>query len=323
MHDPVLANEWIAVCKSTDLAADPKPVAVLGERLVLFRNDRGVQAFRDLCVHRGAALSLGTVRNGRLVCPYHAWEYDDTGRCVHIPQLAAGQPIPTQARVTRYACQESSGLVWVNLRTPRTEPLVLEEFTQPGFHNVVWGPQQVHALPPRIIENFLDVGHLPIVHEGYLGESSRAEIGDYQVHDVDGILRSDEIAIYQPDPYGTGQATTVYYTYEILRPLTVRFTKRDPVTDDQMSMLLTILPETEASSIAFGIMSFNHATGMTDEDLIRFQDLIFSQDKPIVEHQKPEELPLDLQAELSLKSDRVSIAYRRYLARLGVTFGTA
>jgi hypothetical protein len=41
-----------------------------------------------------------------------------------------------------------------------------------------------------------------------------------------------------------------------------------------------------------------------------------------VESQKPEELPLDLQAELHLNPDRLSIAYRRWLGDLGVTFGS-
>jgi len=34
-------------------------------------------------------------------------------------------------------------------------------------------------------------------------------------------------------------------------------------------------------------------------------------------------LPLDLQAELHLRSDRVVIAYRRWLNQLGLRFGTA
>jgi hypothetical protein len=43
----------------------------------------------------------------------------------------------------------------------------------------------------------------------------------------------------------------------------------------------------------------------------------------IVESQRPELLPLDLQAELHLRSDRTAIAYRKWLKQLGLTFGTA
>jgi hypothetical protein len=42
-----------------------------------------------------------------------------------------------------------------------------------------------------------------------------------------------------------------------------------------------------------------------------------------LQSQRPELLPLDLQAELHLRSDRTAIAYRRWLNQLGLTFGAA
>ncbi len=53
------------------------------------------------------------------------------------------------------------------------------------------------------------------------------------------------------------------------------------------------------------------------------RDQIFGQDQPIVGSQQPELLPLDLQAELHLRSDRMAIAYRKWLNQLGLSFGTA
>jgi len=50
---------------------------------------------------------------------------------------------------------------------------------------------------------------------------------------------------------------------------------------------------------------------------------IFAQDRPILESQRPEMLPLDLQAELHLRSDRTAIAYRRWLRELGVRTGAS
>ena len=47
--------------------------------------------------------------------------------------------------------------------------------------------------------------------------------------------------------------------------------------------------------------------------------LILEQDRPVVESQRPAELPLDLSAELHIRgADAVSVAYRRFIARLGV-----
>lgn len=323
LQDDVLQQDWIVACRSKDVKDKPIQVILMGERLAIFRNSDGVHAFKDLCVHRGAALSLGEVKNDCLVCPYHAWEYNDKGDCVKIPQLPEGRAIPKKAKAVSYACIEKYGFIWVNLANNQPEFFRYEEMEGTEFHNVIWGPQEVQAKPPRIVENFLDVGHLAVVHQGYLGSETHREIEDYAVHWEGDRVFSDEIAIFQPDPDGSGIPKYVYYTYEIIRPLTVKFTKKDRENDTLMTILLTVCPVDETTSIAYGILSFNYDTGLTDEQLIQFQDEIFSQDKPVVENQKPEELPLDLQVELSLISDRVSIAYRQYLKKLGVTLGTS
>ncbi|MFC4801381.1 Rieske 2Fe-2S domain-containing protein [Neobacillus sp. GCM10023253] len=321
--DKVLQEDWLVACRSSDVGEKPIQVILMGERIAVFRTSEGVHAFKDLCIHRGAALSLGEVKNDCLVCPYHAWEYNTSGECVSIPQLPEGRAIPKKAKAIKYACIEKYGFIWINLADNTPELFSYPQAEAVEYRNVIWGPQEVAAKPPRIIENFLDVGHLAVVHEGYLGDTSHREIGDYQVHWEEDRIYSDEIAIYQPDPDGSGIPKYVYYTYEILRPFTVLFTKKDRETNQEMTILLTIRPVDENKSIAYGILSFNYDPGLSDEEIVQFQNLIFAQDKPIVENQKPEELPLDLQVELSLVCDRMSIAYRQYLKKLGVVLGTA
>lgn len=324
MRDEVLRKQWIAAATSAELKENPVQAVIMGERVVLFRDGQGAaHAFKDMCIHRGAALSQGCVKEGRLVCPYHAWEYEGSGACVTIPQLPAGQAIPDKARAVRYRCEERYGLVWVALEKTASDIPPLPDYGDPAVRSVIWGPLEVAAKPPRVIENFLDVGHLAVVHEGFLGTSAHTEIGDYRVHRNGDHIRSDEIGIFQPDSDGTGNPKTVYYVYEVLNPLTAKFTKTDHDTGAAMSMMMTVRPVTDDRSVAYGVMGFNYELGMEDDEINRFQDTIFAQDKPVVEHQKPEDLPLDLQMELSLKMDRMSIAYRIYLRELGVVLGTA
>jgi phenylpropionate dioxygenase-like ring-hydroxylating dioxygenase large terminal subunit len=322
VEDNVLRSDWIVASKIDDIKEEPKQVVLMGERIVLFRNEEGIHAFKDLCIHRGASLSLGCVKDGNLVCNYHGWEYNSEGTCVKIPQLPEGRSIPLKAKAMKYSCKEAYGFVWINLNNNNPEFFSYPPYTDENYRNVLWGPQEVNANPPRVVENFLDVGHLAFIHEGFLGVQEHAVINDYDVHTTEDRIYCDEIAVFQPDPDGSGQSKDVFYTYEIIRPLTVLFTKRDPDTENKMTILLTIMPVEDRKSIAFGVMSFNYDTGTTDQEIIEFQDMIFAQDKPIVENQKPEELPLDLQVELSLKCDRMSIAYRQYLKKLGVTLGT-
>ena len=71
------------------------------------------------------------------------------------------------------------------------------------------------------------------------------------------------------------------------------------------------------------IIGMNYGHDIPLSQLREFQDRIVAQDKPIVESQRPELLPLDLAEELHLRSDRTAIAYRKWLRELGLQFGTA
>jgi hypothetical protein len=65
---------------------------------------------------------------------------------------------------------------------------------------------------------------------------------------------------------------------------------------------------------------------LSDDELTKslreYEHRIISADMPVVESQRLEFLPLDLQAELHLKSDRTAIAYRKSLNELGLSFET-
>ena len=319
--DPVLAREWMVVAASADLKDTPLKVRLFGKDIVLWRSLSGIHAFRDLCIHRGTALSLGRVEDDTLVCPYHGWRYNGTGQCVRIP----AQPdlaIPTKAKAERYHVQEKYDLIWVCMTDPVSDVPHYDEAAA-NYKTIICGPYTVEAEPPRVIENFLDVSHLMWVHEGYLGVPSHAEIPDYHVHEKDGELVSDTIYVYQPDPDGRGKDLTNNYVYKVKRPLTAYFRKSDNDTDDIFSMMLHATPNGPRQTTAYALLSRNYAFDTPDETFRSFQDTIFSQDERILLSQRPEDLPLDLAAELHIKSDRLAIAYRKYLRDLGVTTGVA
>lgn len=323
VDDPVLEREWMAVARSDAVDATPLRVRVLGEDLVLWRNREGLHAFRDLCIHRGTALSLGRVVDDTLVCAYHGWRYDGSGRCVAIPAQPADAPIPGKARATRYRSVEQHGLIWVALEPGDTLPPPFREAEEDGFHTVVWGPYRLAAEAPRVIENFLDVSHLMWVHEGLLGASDHAEIPDHRVREEAGTLVSDSIAVFQPDPDGRGRAVESHYVYRVLRPLTAHFVKIDPGSADRFAMLFHATPVGARETVAYALLGRNYDPDADDILFTAFQDTIMAQDQVVVESQRPELLPLDLQAELHLRSDRLAIAYRRYLRERGVRFGVA
>jgi phenylpropionate dioxygenase-like ring-hydroxylating dioxygenase large terminal subunit len=171
------------------------------------------------------------------------------------------------------------------------------------------------------VENFLDVAHFPFVHGGLLGDEAHAEINDYEVETTsDGIVAKD-VRVWQPDPDGTGRGKMVNYTYRVIRPLTAYFSKQ--TEEGRFAIQLNVTPVDELNCIGWMCIAVDYAGEVPDVELRSFQDKITRQDIPVVESQRPERLPLDLQAELHLRSDRIAVAYRKWLKELGVTLGTA
>lgn len=311
---------------------------LLARDVVLWRSQEGLHCWRDLCVHRGARLSLGTIRRADdadssvhksrsgasdcLICPYHAWEYAPSGACVHIPAHRDMTP-PAKAHAETYNVCERYGVVWVCLGEPRGP---VADFALPGepeFRTVLAGPYSFRALGPRVIENLLDVAHLGFVHAGLLGDSQRGEVEEYAVIAGTGDRGPEarEIRIWQPDPDGTGKAALVSYRYWVNGPLTAGFVKNSGLR--RFGILAQVAPIDAETCESRLIMCLNYGDEKSDAELLRFQDLVTEQDRVVVESQRPELLPLDLQAELHLRSDRMAIAYRKWLKESGFTYGTA
>jgi phenylpropionate dioxygenase-like ring-hydroxylating dioxygenase large terminal subunit len=323
IDDPVLVNDWHPVASVRQLEQQAVlGVRLLGEDLVIWRSEGVHHAWRDLCIHRGSRLSLGRMEGRCLVCPYHGWTYDETGRCVRIPAHPEQKP-PARAMVTQYRIVERYGLLWVSLGEPGGEVPPFPEWDDERMGKAVCGPfAHVRAHGPRLIENFLDAAHFPFVHGGVLGDPGRAELGQYEARITDRGVESDPVRIFQPDPYG-GAAGDVTYTYHAYRPLTAHFTKHMPQATN--GLLLALTPHDVLDTTAWFVVA---TSALCDDAALEREYTprigeIFEQDRAIVESQRPELLPLDLQSELHLRSDRVAIAYRQWLRALGVRFGVA
>lgn len=320
LSDPTLHDDWHAVARISDVP-EGRPIGamLLGEPIVLWKSNEGVQVWRDLCAHRGTRLSLGRVENDCLACPYHGWEYNSSGACVRIP-AQADAVIPSRARVETLRSVQHLDWIWASFGSPEAGPPEYPEWNDSTYRHVSCGPYRFNAYGTRAIENFLDVAHFPFVHEGTLGVRERAEVGEYDVQRTESGIISDPIRFWQPDPDGSGQGREVEYVYEVLRPLTARLVKRfEPFA---FAIFFTIAPAVDQTCTGWMLLSFNYEIAQTDEQIRRFQDAIFAQDVPIIESQRPEKLPLDLSAELHLRSDRLSIGYRQWLREIGFGYGT-
>ncbi len=75
----LLRHYWqpIALCEELDPSRPVAAVTILGESLVLFRNEHGELGLIDrACPHRGADLCFGRLEDGGLRCLFHGWLFD-------------------------------------------------------------------------------------------------------------------------------------------------------------------------------------------------------------------------------------------------------
>ncbi|MCB1121142.1 MAG: aromatic ring-hydroxylating dioxygenase subunit alpha [Verrucomicrobiae bacterium] len=317
IEDSVLKNEWHVAARSKDLNEGAIMASkILGEDLVLWRVGGKAIAWKDLCIHRGAKLSLGKVKDGCLQCPYHGWEYNSAGACVRIPAQPPNRAIPGKAKTFAYAVCEKYGAIWVCLGDPVTPEPSLPVFDGHTFKIFVSG-HPLKAKATRVIENYLDFAHQPFVHEGYLGDPEKPEVEDYEVQKTEQGLEAYGLKIWQPNPDGSGVPNYSTYDYFCFRPLQASFTKQ------RVRSVLTATPvdEENTTGYLFGMSEFREE--MDEAEAEKWSALIIGQDAGVVESQRPELLPLDLQEELHLACDKLAIAYRRWLKELGVTYGVA
>lgn len=319
VDDSILLNDWHPVMQSRDLKQGiARSTHLLGEDLVLWRHDDQIIASLDRCPHRGAKLSSGKIANNCLVCPYHGLEFDHKGECVKIPAHPNIAP-PKRAYLHTYLVQEKYGLVWLSLGKPAHKIPVFLEWDEPNCRPVFCGPYHFKSSGFRVIENFLDVAHFPFIHSELLGDRIYPAINDYEVEVEIDRITINNVKVWQPNPDGTGQSGLVTYNYRILRPLTAYFSKETP--SGCLSIFFTVTPVEEEECLAWMWMGTNPDNDIPEAEQKAFQDQIIAQDLPIVESQRPKCLPLDLESEYHLPCDKGAIAYRKWLKRLGITFG--
>jgi len=317
---------WHPVAYSHAVTDRPVAATLLGEAVVIWRSGDGrAHAMRDLCIHRGTALSLGWVEDDCLVCPYHAWRYDAAGACVRIPQSATAA-IPAKARTPVYQCQERYGLVWVCLAAgePAYALPDVPELESGAFKVVNTGPFVWRSDASRQVENFTDFGHFPWVHPGLLGDPERPVVPEHSVEIRDHVLH---YTIVRPEAPNSDEFQVFANTTTVKPERRSRYELHLPYTivlrlgwggDKGMVYFFASQPETPERCRGYCIIGRNYDFDDPDSTLQEFERVIFGQDQRIVESQRPEQVPFDLADELHLKFDAVAVAYRRAMRAQGL-----
>ncbi len=312
------------VAYSTELGTSPLSVRLLGEPLVIWRDSAGTpHATSDVCVHRGTALSGGCVKGDTIQCPYHGWQFDESGKCTHIPQLQDPAKVPSKAKIAAHHCVEQYNMIWVSLDEPRRPLPTIDEF---GASDWVWvncGPYDWNAHSSRQLENFTDFGHFPWVHPGLLGDINRPVVPDYEVRTEGHVVKYD---IMRPEAPNTDdfpvfanastEAPMRRSHYEIHTPFTLLLHLGWGGREGMVYYFVS-QPIDDEHSRGFLIIGRNYNYDQPASVLQDFEDVIFNQDKTIVESQLPKKVPYDITKELHMKFDAVALAYRKTMTANG------
>lgn len=174
----LLRRYWhpVAAVSEFDNRRTTKPVRLLGEDLVLYRDLGGRYGLVERqCPHRRADLANGYVEECGLRCSYHGWLFDEKGNCLQQPfeEVIETSRFKDRIHIQSYPVQELAGLLFAYLG-PAPIPLVpnWELFTLTnGFAQIVFSDVACNWLQCQ--ENSIDPVHFEWLHANW----SRVQAG--------------------------------------------------------------------------------------------------------------------------------------------------
>ncbi|MDZ8095368.1 MAG: aromatic ring-hydroxylating dioxygenase subunit alpha [Nostoc sp. DedQUE05] len=318
----MLKNFWYACEFSAAVTTKPKQVRILNQKFVFYRNGEGqLIALQDRCPHRGAALSLGWVKDDCIHCPYHAWKFQADGKCINIPANQPGIPIPKNARVDSYPIQEKYGFIWLfygDLPEEERPPIPpLPEFEDPRLQKIFF-EYELNAHYTRTLENDMDMSHVSIIHSKSFGngfaleqkmEDYELNVGEWEGHakvNVRDYTKAKDIFAFVFRPLKANVKVTLgFYMPNITRLVVdfgrgklVNFTVHVPIDDRT-----TITKRIQFRSF----LTFPWADGIFQRAAYK----VVMEDKGVVESEYPIAVPDKLSDEVHVPCDNLSLAYRK------------
>ena len=322
-------NFWYALAFSDEITTKPSRHRVLAQDLVMWRDRRGhVHALSDLCVHRGARLSAGWVDDAgeNIVCPYHGWGYGADGACTVIPANREGRVATRKARVDSYPVEERHGWVWVfvgDLPEAERVPIPDLSFMEDPKYRAIRGEWLWDANYERVVENGTDQSHTAFVHQGVFGDPNDAEVGEFEVETDEWWAR---LTVEQRSPNRPSGGFRLRRRYEGERPpVHVRTAFHFPAVVmidlelpkvGRLVIWDTNIPVDENTTLTkwVALRDF-YTTPWADAIARRMVRKVFAQDDAVVQEVRPELIPPGMSEELHLRSDQMSLEFRRIRQR--------
>ncbi len=179
-RERLFRREWLCVGRVEEVRrpGDYMALELCDEPVVVIHGvDGAIRAFSNVCRHRGMPVATGKGSAKGLMCPYHHWTYDTTGRLLSTPRVPARPDFDTAScRLPEFALEQWHGFLFINL-SDKPAPLLprlagLENIVRP-YHLEL---NQVRYLADEswdtnwknLLENFMEGYHLSSLHHDTL-----------------------------------------------------------------------------------------------------------------------------------------------------------
>jgi len=265
---------WIAVTRTTTLGQKPRRVSLLNKNYVVWRDKNHVPRIQtDTCIHRGASLSTGRVRDGCIECPYHGWKYTENS------VIQSWSKVP-EYFTNEFSTKDKDGLLWVRpvgLEGP--EPPSVPHMYEDGF-NTVWFETTIKQSAQLIIENGIDPCHASWVHANPLGFGNQSE-KPTNVYHTKNTIEFD----YVPNTQGISTKLFGIQTTMNFHKFVLPYTTWSDVTISGGKILttyVTLCPVNEYETKMF--VGFSQNFGIPSEVFILMGKAIVEQDRAILEN---------------------------------------
>jgi phenylpropionate dioxygenase-like ring-hydroxylating dioxygenase large terminal subunit len=326
----VLRRFWYATWPIDKLRNGPKPFMLLGENIVLFLDQEGAPAaLQDRCCHRTARLSKGSSKDGHIVCGYHGWEYDRTGKLVRVPQFPFEQAIP-DAKATSFHCAAKYGYAWVALDDPLLAVPDLPQDRDPSYRRIHQFDDRWNTAALRMMENSFDNAHFSFVHKSTFGQQEQPKPEKYELVETDyGFQAETIVPIKNPpvahrvtgtsDPITTRHMRNAWFmpfcrTLDIEYPSGLRhiiFNSATPINDGSIQLVQILFRN-------------DREEDCSTQELIDWDAAIIAEDREILESTDPDAIvDMDRKIEMHMPSDRPGMLMRKRLLALLAAHGEA
>jgi len=193
----MIPNRWYPIYEARKLKSKPVALKRMNAELVLWRGPEGPVGMPAYCPHRGAHLGQGRVRDGKIECPWHGFQFAASGQCLAMPCEGTEARIPQQMRLEPFHVQEAHGLVWLWWGERRANYPDIAFFDEPGM-DIRGSSELSYGLPypyTRMVETNLDIHHTPFAHGsvipvGALVDEFDARIEGDRIY-TGGVLRKE------------------------------------------------------------------------------------------------------------------------------------